>query len=48
VNVASAHYRLGQIAEKRGGKEKAREQYKTALKINPKNEVAKRALDAFK
>lgn len=48
VNFASAHVRLGQIAEKRGAKEQAREQYKTALKINPKNEAAKRALDALK
>lgn len=46
--IAGAHYRLGQIAEKRGAKDAAREHYRTALKINPKSQATQRALDALK
>jgi tetratricopeptide (TPR) repeat protein len=45
--IAAAHYWLGQIAEKRGAKDVAREQYQMALKINPKSQLAQRALDAL-
>jgi tetratricopeptide (TPR) repeat protein len=47
-NMAGAHYWLGRIAEKRGAKDVAREHYQSALKLNPKNEASKRALDALK
>ncbi len=45
--IAGAHYWLGQIAEKRGAKDAAREHYRTALKINPKGQASQRALDAL-
>lgn len=48
ANMANAHYWLGQIAEKRGAKDAAREQYQTALRINPKSQLSQRALDALK
>jgi Tfp pilus assembly protein PilF len=35
------------IAEKRGAKDVAREQYQTALKINPNSSAAQKALDAL-
>lgn len=47
ATIAGAHYWLGQIAEKRGLKDAAREHYKAALKINQHNEPARRALDAL-
>jgi tetratricopeptide (TPR) repeat protein len=47
-NLAGAHYWLGQIAEKRGARDAAREQYKTALQINPKSQASQRALEALK
>lgn len=40
----NVHYRLGDIAAKRGDKAKARAEYEAALKINPKFEPAKKAL----
>ena len=46
-NIAGAHYWLGQIAEKRGAKDAAREHYRTALKINPKSQLSQRALEAL-
>ena len=46
--IAGAHYWLGQIAEKRGAKDAARDHYRTALKINPKAQLARQALDALK
>lgn len=46
--IAAAHYRLGQIAERRGAKDAAREQYRTALTINPKSRLPQRALDTLK
>jgi tetratricopeptide (TPR) repeat protein len=42
------HFRLGDIAAKRGDKAKARAEYEAALKINPKMEAAKKGLDAVK
>jgi tetratricopeptide (TPR) repeat protein len=47
IRIAAAHYWLGQIAEKRGAKDVAREQYQMALKINPKSQLTQRALDAL-
>jgi tetratricopeptide (TPR) repeat protein len=46
--IAGAHYRLGQIAEKRGAKDAAREHYLAAMKVNPKGQLAKRALEALR
>jgi tetratricopeptide (TPR) repeat protein len=46
--IAGAHYWLGQIAEKRGAKDAARDHYRTALTINPKSQLAKEALKALK
>jgi tetratricopeptide (TPR) repeat protein len=46
--IAGAHYWLGQIAEKRGVKDAAREHYRTALKIDPKSQLSKKALEAQK
>jgi len=39
-----AHYRLGQIHEKEGIKDKAKLEYETALKINPEHKQAQKAL----
>ncbi len=48
VYIANAHYWTGRIAERRGAKEAAREQYVAALKLNPKYVAAQKALDALK
>jgi tetratricopeptide (TPR) repeat protein len=48
TTIAGAHYWLGQIAEKRGAKDLAREQYRTALRINPNAQQPQRALEALK
>ncbi|MBM4193058.1 MAG: tetratricopeptide repeat protein [Gemmatimonadetes bacterium] len=42
------HFRLGDIAAKRGEKQQARAEYEAALKLNPKHEPAKKALGALK
>jgi tetratricopeptide (TPR) repeat protein len=41
---ANAHYRLGLIYEKKGSTAQAREEYRTALQLNPNLEDAKKAL----
>lgn len=41
---ANAHYRLGDIAAKRGTKDVARKEYEKALELNPKLDAAKKAL----
>ena len=46
--IAGAYYWLGQIAEKRGAKDTAREHYRAALKINRHSQLSQRALDALK
>lgn len=43
--ISPAHYRLGMIAEQRGDKGSARTEYTTAIKANPKNTDAQKALD---
>jgi tetratricopeptide (TPR) repeat protein len=48
TNLANAHYWMGRIAEKRGLKEAARQQYDAALKMNPNYAAAQKALDALK
>lgn len=47
-SYSNVHYRLGQILEKTGRKESARSEYLEAVKRNPKNEDAKKALDGLK
>jgi tetratricopeptide (TPR) repeat protein len=44
---ANAHYRLGMIYEKKGSKALAREEYRTALQLNPRLEDAKKALGSL-
>jgi tetratricopeptide (TPR) repeat protein len=46
--AANLHYRLGMIYEKRGTKELAREEYRTALQLNPKHTDAQKAIAALK
>jgi tetratricopeptide (TPR) repeat protein len=48
INVATAHYLLGQFAEKAGKKDVAKSEYQQALAIVPTHADAKRALDALK
>jgi len=45
---AHVHYRLGTIYEKKGVKDLAREEYRTALQLNPKHPDAQKALAALK
>lgn len=42
--LANAHYRLGQVYEKKGNKAQARAEYQTALKLDPSLKDAKEAL----
>jgi tetratricopeptide (TPR) repeat protein len=48
AHTAGAHYWLGQVAEKRGLKDAARDHYRVALKINPNSQLSERALRALK
>lgn len=48
VNVATAHYLLGQFAEKAGKKDIAKSEYEQALAIVPTHSDAKRALASLK
>jgi tetratricopeptide (TPR) repeat protein len=48
ASVAAAHFRLGSIYEQQGKKELARGQYEEAVKRNPKNEDAKKALASLR
>lgn len=51
LNVPSqsnAHFRLGNIQEKRGDKVAARAEYELAVRLDSRNEAAKRALAALK
>jgi tetratricopeptide (TPR) repeat protein len=45
---AHAHYRLGIIYEKKGAKDLAREEYRTALQLNPRHQDARKALANLK
>ena len=47
-SVAAAHFRLGNILEKKGNTTAAREEYETALKIDPKQKLAREALAKLK
>lgn len=44
---ALGHYWRGRIAERRGQRESARALYRAALRINPKSQLSRRALDAL-
>lgn len=46
--LSMAHLRLGNIQQKRGDKAAARAEYETAVKLDGRNEPAKRALEALK
>ena len=48
LNVATAHYLLGQFAEKAGKKDVAKSEYEQALAIVPTHSDAKRALESMK
>lgn len=45
---AGLHYRLGMIYEKKGAKDLAREEYRSALQLNPRHPDAQKALAALK
>jgi tetratricopeptide (TPR) repeat protein len=45
---AHVHYRLGTIYEKKGATALAREEYRTALQLNPRHEDAQKSLAALK
>jgi tetratricopeptide (TPR) repeat protein len=46
--LATAHVRLGNIAERRGNKAAARAEYQRALALDPRSNLAKRSLEAVK
>ena len=45
ATISSAHARLGGLYEKMGRKDQARAEFEQALKINPRNEEAKKGLE---
>jgi tetratricopeptide (TPR) repeat protein len=47
-SIAAAHFRLGNILEKKGDPAGARAEYETALKIDPKQKLAREALAKLK
>jgi tetratricopeptide (TPR) repeat protein len=47
-SLAAAHFRLGNILEKKGDTAGARNEYETALKIDPKQKLAREALAKLK
>jgi len=47
-SLAAAHFRLGNILEKKGNPVAAREEYETALRIDPKQKLAREALAKMK
>jgi tetratricopeptide (TPR) repeat protein len=48
VTIAGAHHRLGQILEQTGRSDAARTEFAEALRINPKNDEARKSLAALK
>ena len=48
ASIANAHWRLGMIAARRGNPDGARAEYREALRIDPRNQNAKAALDTLK
>lgn len=47
-SIAAAHFRLGNILEKKGDPAGARAEYETSLKIDPKQKLAREALTKMK
>jgi tetratricopeptide (TPR) repeat protein len=47
-SIAAAHFRLGNILEKKGDPASARIEYETSLKIDPKQKLAREALTKMK
>lgn len=47
-SIAAAHFRLGNILEKKGDRTGARSEYETALQIDPKQKLAREALAKLK
>jgi tetratricopeptide (TPR) repeat protein len=47
-SLAAAHFRLGNIFEKKGDQAGARNEYETALAIDPKQKLAREALTKLK
>lgn len=47
-SIAAAHFRLGNILEKKGDAAGARAEYETSLKIDPKQKLAREALSKMK
>jgi predicted TPR repeat methyltransferase len=47
-SLAAAHFRLGNILEKKGDPNAARAAYETSLKIDPKQKLAREALAKMK
>lgn len=47
-SLAAAHFRLGTVLEKKGDASGARAEYETALKIDPKQKLARQALAKLK
>jgi tetratricopeptide (TPR) repeat protein len=47
-SLAAAHFRLGNILEKKGDAAAARDEYETSLKIDPKQKAAREALAKLK
>ena len=45
---SGVHYRLGMIYEKKGAKDLAREEYRSTLLLNPRHELAQKALAGLK
>lgn len=48
TSLAGAHHRLGQIYEKKGRRDDARSEYEEAVRINPRNDDAKKSLAAIR
>ena len=48
ATMSTVHFRLGHIYERTGRKELARSEYDQAVKLNPQNQDAKKALAALK
>ncbi len=48
LSYSNVHYRLGQILDRNGRTESARQEYAEAVRLNPKHEDAKKALAALK
>jgi Flp pilus assembly protein TadD len=45
---SNAHFRLGNILEKRGNRDAARTEYETAVRLDGRNDLARKALTALK